>query len=180
MLHHSSIFKTVLTILIITGIAGYSLYTSRFLIQGPEITLEGINTANNSLVTNNKTVSLKGNVQHSSFISINGRPIFINEKGDFNEQLLLSSGVSIIDIYAKDKFGKEMRKKVDVVYQGQAPLLEYENSVLAASAQLASTTLSLQQDSKLDTEEVLLKTEVSASVSNTDTATSSEQVERSE
>lgn len=118
-------------------IVGYTIFNSRFLIQGPEIVLENVA---DSIVTEDKTLSLSGKILHSSFISINGRPIFIDEQGNFNEQLLLSSGVSIIDIYAKDKFGKEVRRKIDVLYQGQTEPVDFGKVALVGMAEANGTS----------------------------------------
>ena len=148
MSQETSTFKKSILAFIVLFVVGYGLFNSRFIIQGPEITLEQVDEEKNSIVSTEKTLFLKGKVLHSSFITINGRPIFIDETGQFNEKLLLSSGVSIIDIYAKDKFGKEVRKKIDVLYQGNTPSVDYGNVALAAtptatsSRQAASSTTS--------------------------------------
>jgi hypothetical protein len=97
----------------------YGLFNSRFIIKGPEIAIAGLDPSGEVIQTDQKDFSLQGTAVHSSYITINNRPIFVDESGNFNEKLLLSSGVSIIDIYARDKFGKEVRKKIDVVYAGE-------------------------------------------------------------
>lgn len=162
MSQETSTFKKSILAFIVLFVVGYGLFNSRFIIQGPEITLEQVDEEKNSIVSKEKTLFLKGKVVHSSFISINGRPIFIDEKGQFNEKLLLSSGVSIIDIYAKDKFGKEVRKKIDVLYQGETPLVDYGDVALAAT--VASTTDS-------DTEAVIVTAQATTtSTSSSETA----------
>ena len=158
---NSTLKKSLITLTVLF-VVGYGVFNSRFIIQGPEISIEQIDKDSNTIVTQDKTLFLKGKVLHSSFISINGRPIFIDEAGQFNEKLLLSSGVSIIDIYAKDKFGKEVRKKIDVLYQGETPLVDYGDVALAAT--VASTTDS-------DTEAVTITTQATTtSTSSSETA----------
>lgn len=132
-----TIKKTLLGILILL-VVGYGVFISRFLIQGPEITINNLDEETGAIISSEKTLFLEGNVSHSSFISINGRPIFIDESGYFNEKLLLSSSMSIINIYAKDKFGKEVQKKIDVLYKGDAEDMQYPKVALD-SAETAET-----------------------------------------
>lgn len=133
----TTIKKTLLSLLVLL-IVGYTGFNSRFLLQGPEIELEH---PEETVTTDDNTFYLRGKVLHSSFISVNGRPIFIDEAGNFSEKLLLSSGISIIDIYAKDKFGKETRKKIDVLYHGNAQPVDLAQASLAASGTASTTGL---------------------------------------
>jgi hypothetical protein len=170
MSQETSTFKKSILAFIVLFVVGYGLFNSRFIIQGPEITLEQVEEGTNSIISPEKTLFLKGKVFHSSFITINGRPIFIDETGQFNEKLLLSSGVSIIDIYAKDKFGKEVRKKIDVLYQGETPLVDYGDIALAAT--VASTT-----DSNTETVETATQAKVVSTTSQETVLMSTQQVE---
>ncbi len=172
MSHDNSTLKNSLIAITVLFVVGYGIFNSRFIIQGPEITLEALDEESNTIITEDKTLFLKGKVLHSSFISINGRPIFIDETGQFNEKLLLSNGVSIIDIYAKDKFGKEVRKKIDVLYQGNTPSVDYGTVALAATA-YASTIESENATSTDSTSLVLTKAQIE--VSDTETATTTDQ-----
>lgn len=132
--------KIVLSLLVLF-IIGYGLFTSRFIIQGPEIVISGLDASGKTIQTDIKDFSLQGNAAHSSYITVNNRPISIDETGNFNEKLLLSSGVSIIDIYAKDKFGKEVRKKIDVVYMGSDPVSTTSEEIALRVLETASTTV---------------------------------------
>lgn len=145
--------KTVLIASLALFVVGYAVFNSRFIVQGPEIILENVE---DSIVTKDKTLFLTGKILHSSFITINGRPIFIDEHGNFNEKLLLSSGVSIIDIYAKDKFGKEVRRKIDVLYQGQVPSIDL--------AQVASVAVAEASDYGTTTDETAVAMRKTAAV----------------
>ncbi len=157
--------KNTLVAIAVFSVLGYAAFNSRFIIQGPEITLVHFEEDQNSIISKDKTFFLEGTVEHSSFISVNGRPIFIDETGYFSEKLLLSNGVSIIDIYAKDKFGKEIRKKIDVLYQGESPLTDYASVAIAASA--SSTEI-------IHTEDIAMKTGKEVSTTTTSENESSE------
>jgi hypothetical protein len=158
-------------------LVGYGLFTSRFLLQGPEIVLANTNPdsqANTIIHADTRDFSLQGNVQHSSLITINNRPILVDEQGNFNEKLLLSNGVSIIDIYARDRFGKEARKKVDVVYaeNSPSPTIEYSKIALNAQKSSSSTTDTIKKSSS-DSASTSASTTNQTSSTDTGAATSS-------
>ncbi|MEY4440647.1 MAG: hypothetical protein RLY49_273 [Candidatus Parcubacteria bacterium] len=149
--------KLILSIAILFLIS-YGLFNSRFILRGPEIAIAGLEEDKEVIETTSKDFSLQGTATHSSYITINNRPILVDEFGNFNEKLLLSNGVSIIDIYARDKFGKEVRKKIDVVYTG-----EDTSSSTEQIEQIALRTLSASSTKE--------ETEVTES-ENTETASS--------
>ncbi len=138
-------------------LCGYALFNSRFILKGPEIAIAGLDEKNELIKTDTRNFSLQGTVLHSSFISINNRPILIDESGKFDEKLLLSNGISIIDIYAKDKFGKEVRKKIDVVYTGpENQTTDIDNIALRAlsgsSTDISEESENLEISSSTDSE----------------------------
>lgn len=145
---------------------GYGVFNSRFLIKGPEVAIAGLDPKEEVIETTERDFSLRGTAIHSSFITVNNRPILVDESGNFDEKLLLSNGISIIDIYARDKFGKEVRKKIDVVYTGESdsPTTQYDE--IALRAQIASST---QEESQTNTDTALL----SSTTQSSTTATSS-------
>lgn len=136
-------------------ILGYGVFNSRFLIKGPELSIEGLEDSSDIIHAQTRDFNLQGNATHSAYISLNNRPILIDENGNFNEKLLLSNGVSVIDIYAKDKFGKEVRKKIDVVYSGETPssALSYEKIALYTD-QASSSDEVTEEESEGETEDV--------------------------
>jgi hypothetical protein len=162
--------------LLVLFIIGYGLFNSRFIIQGPEIVISGLDASGKIIQADSKNFSLQGNAVHSSYITVNNRPISIDERGDFNEKLLLSNGVSIIDIYARDKFGKEVRKKIDVVYTGSTgsdPLSTSSPEQIALRV-LESSTSTESEDT--ETEENTLASDDTSSASLSISATTSEEV----
>jgi hypothetical protein len=95
-------------------IAVYALFQARFLILGPRITID--RPANGMLVTEN-VIIVEGRAQNIAYISMNGRPIFIDSKGNWSEKYVVSIGLNIITIKAKDRFGRETEKELRVVYK---------------------------------------------------------------
>jgi len=112
--------KLKLSLKILTGslflflILGYSLYQSRNLLMGPVIT---INEPKNGSTTEEQMIKIAGAAKNIKSISLDDRPIFIDEAGSFSEKLLLSNGYNIIKISAWDKFDKKTDKLIEVVYK---------------------------------------------------------------
>jgi len=106
------ILKTLIIAIFVCGIVGYGLFQSEKIITGPQITLTspiGTNIATDS-------VSVTGVAKNISAISLDDRPIFVDETGHFDEQLLLYPGYNIIKLKAEDKFGKTVEKDIELVY----------------------------------------------------------------
>jgi hypothetical protein len=172
MSHHTSHFHRILLSVAVLCLVGYAFFNSRFLLKGPEIVLADVDQSN-IVHTDSKDFSLQGTVKHSSYITLNNRPIMVDEEGNFNEKLLLSNGVSIIDLYARDKFGKETREKIDVVYAGESNATTTEDyATIALRAQeTSSSTQAVPED---ESSHELTATSTIDAPSATTTATSSE------
>jgi len=95
-------------------IIGYSLYQSRNLRSGPQLNI--VSPINGALSTTS-TTQIQGVAKNITSISLNDRPIFVDEDGNFSENLLLSYGYNIIGISAKDKFGRSVSKRLELVYK---------------------------------------------------------------
>ena len=109
-------FYKILFMLVACGLIVYGLFNTRFLINGPELVLAEINEEESIIKSDTNVFLLKGKVTHSVIISINDRPITIDEEGNFSERFLLSEEINIIQIRAQDKFGKETQRDLTVVY----------------------------------------------------------------
>jgi hypothetical protein len=150
---------------------GYVLFNSRFLLKGPEIAIAGLDPKSEAIQSPTKDFSLQGIALHSSYISVNDRPILIDEKGHFDEKLLLSNTVNVVDIYARDKFGKEVRKKIDVVYTGnETDTIDIDQIALAVQN---SSSTSVQTTEESDTPDTENNT---STLEEIETATSTESV----
>ena len=62
-------------------------------------------------------IKIAGAAKNIKSISLDDRPIFIDEAGSFSEKLLLSNGYNVIKISAWDKFNKKTDKLIEVVYK---------------------------------------------------------------
>jgi hypothetical protein len=66
-----------------------------------------------------------GTAQKATYISLNGREIFIDKDGNFNETIALIPGFSVVTIDAVDKFGKSKEKKFQLVYKEGSPSVAF-------------------------------------------------------
>jgi len=93
-------------------IALYALFQARFIILGPQISIsypaDGT-TATSSVIT------VTGTARNTTFISLDDRPIFLDEHGNFSEKLVLPEGQSTIMMRARDRFGRETQTSTRIV-----------------------------------------------------------------
>ena len=91
--------STIVTVILF----GYLIYQARFLILGPQVTLT---EAGHSPITT-QTVELKGTAANITHMTLNGRAIFTDQAGVFQETLVLNHGYNLITITARDRYGRE-------------------------------------------------------------------------
>jgi hypothetical protein len=104
-----AIISSVLLLLI-----GYTSYEIQRLFSGPQI---HISYPDNGSLISNSLITITGSTENIKDISFNDRKIFIDEKGNFNEKMLLSYGYNVIVIRANDKFGRETEKQLEIIHK---------------------------------------------------------------
>ncbi len=60
------------------------------------------------------TYKITGNIKNAKTIKINGKEINIDEKGDFEEEIIIKSPYTLIVIDAVDKYGKVKEQTLEV------------------------------------------------------------------
>jgi hypothetical protein len=145
---------TLKQILIRTGwaLAGvllviYIIHQGWAFLSGPRIVLDG---PGNGAVFHEQTIHVFGTATHTTFISLNGRPIFIDERGRFNEVFVLARGSNIITLYARDRFGNETTDVREIV--GMYPDTPLSDAVETKEEQ-DNTNAEEQEEVPEDTEE---------------------------
>ncbi len=101
----------IITVLIII-FAGYGFYEAKCFLTGPKIEL--VSPAKGTELEKSD-IEIKGKASNISLLYLNGRQIFTDTNGDFKENILLAKGNNIIEVSAKDKFGREINKLLEVV-----------------------------------------------------------------
>lgn len=71
----------------------------------------------NGSSVNSSFIEIEGKALNISYITLNDRQIFTNEEGIFKEKLLLSYGYNVITISAKDRFGRNTKEILEIIYQ---------------------------------------------------------------
>jgi len=103
------------TVSFLVLILAYALFNARQLINGPEII---IRSPENGRSFDTPFIEIFGEAKNTSFISMNGRTIYINENDEFREKLLLPPGTSIIRIDARDRFERSTEETLWYTYEG--------------------------------------------------------------
>jgi hypothetical protein len=110
---HSKIIQISSTTLVVIALLGYIGYQARNIVSGPQ--LEITSPLNGSSFTD-PLITVVGAAHNISAISLNDRPIFIDQHGNFSEKLLLAPGYTIMKVQAQDKFGRETQQLLELTY----------------------------------------------------------------
>ena len=106
---------TLVTLIIV----GYSYVTSYGLIQGPEISLNGPASSTSGYAYSTSTspsATISGIAKRVNSLTLNGKPIVIDQQGNFSQNILLFKGYNTERIEGLDKFGHTANIKIDLVY----------------------------------------------------------------
>ena len=109
-----ALLRKIPFILIILTIFGYSYFRAEDYLNGPQVT---IFTPQNGRTVDTPLLAITGQTKNIADITLNDRKIFTDKEGFFTEEILLHSGYNIINVEASDKFNKNIKKRIEVVYQ---------------------------------------------------------------
>ena len=104
--------KILLFSAMILLVVGYAYLKTKDYIAGPQIT---ITSPLNGTTVSSPLIEIVGTAKNISFISLNDRPIFIDESGNFKEKLLLYSGYNIMSVKAEDRYKRKVEKSLEVI-----------------------------------------------------------------
>lgn len=108
--------RTYVTVILAVCLFVYSVYQARNLITGPELS---INFPAEGFHTSEALVAVEGKARNVSFISLNGKQIFVDDRGIFKEKLVAAPGYNIITVVSRDRFGR--MKEETVHYYRERP-----------------------------------------------------------
>mgnify|MGYP001576062873 CR=1 FL=1 len=89
----------------------YGLYEAQGLLVGPTIAV-----SSETITSPEAYVKIEGQAQRIASLSMNGKEISVTEIGEFSEPYLLARGSNRITLEARDKYGRETRKVIEIVY----------------------------------------------------------------
>lgn len=80
--------------------AGYVVFQARVYLRGPLVRIESAERRGQLLV-------LSGTAKRIAFLLLNGKQIYTDERGRWQERVLLNWGYTIVTAAARDRFGRE-------------------------------------------------------------------------
>lgn len=101
-------------VLLLAIFGSYGLYKAKAYLEGPEI---AIVSPLNGEVIGEQLLKISGKAVNVASLFVNGRQIFADKEGNFSDSLLLAPGYNIMEIKGSDKFGRETKEKLEVVYK---------------------------------------------------------------
>jgi len=104
------LFYTIIASLVVY----YAYYQSRDLLAGPYIAFE---EPLNGSVVDESIVTVTGKVERIAFLNLNGRQIFVDENGKFEEKLALLPGHNIMRLRATDRFVRVTTEELYLTYR---------------------------------------------------------------
>ncbi len=90
----------------------YALFEARFLIVGPYIK---ISSHQDGAQVDQELVNLSGRAMNAAWFTLNDRQIFTDKKGYFYEELILGEGPNVLTFKARDRFGRERVKRLEII-----------------------------------------------------------------
>ena len=85
----------------------YAFFRSKDLIFGVKI--KNVNIVDGAKITES-VLNVTGNARNAVNLTLDGREISVDQDGNFSETIALLPGYNVVDIRAKDKFGKSDEK----------------------------------------------------------------------
>jgi len=80
-------------------------------------TILTLNYPSNGITLTKSEIDVRGTIKNAAYATLDGRQIFIDENGKFNEKLLLSPGYNVLEIKLKDRFERVKTKKLELIYK---------------------------------------------------------------
>ncbi len=107
-----NILKGIAIIALLAGVFWYMLFQARNLLLGPEVVI----VSPEETVQRERTITLAGTTKNIVSLTLNGRSIFTDEKGSFENMLVLEDGYTIMTLRAEDKYGRMVTLSKSFVY----------------------------------------------------------------
>lgn len=106
--------KAIIISLFLVVLFGYGFFELWNYLFGPKII---ITSPANGISVSESLISIEGKVKNTKIITLNDRPIVIDEEGNFQEKVLLSYGYNVLFLKAEDRFNKKTEQKLQIVYK---------------------------------------------------------------
>ncbi len=107
-----SVCVWLLTGLLLLALLAYIAYQARFLLVGPQISIEPAPAT----ALEERTITIRGAANNISRITLNGRQIYTDPEGTFAELVVLHEGYNLLTIAAVDRYGRTSEVEQTYVY----------------------------------------------------------------
>ncbi len=97
------ILKSLPVIIIVITVAGFLFIQIRSFLGAPYLKL---NNPSLDLSTQDASIRVEGEGRHNSYITLNGKEIYLGKDGKFSEEIYLNPGVNEIKVEAESRLGK--------------------------------------------------------------------------
>ena len=105
------LFRVGTVVLVALVITAYAVWRSLNYARGPEIVVFSPSHGASVVST---TTKITGQALRVKEISLNGKPISVDEQGNFAETIILFPGVNFVTITARDQFGRDTFKEIQI------------------------------------------------------------------
>lgn len=95
-------------------LVAYVVFQARFIIEGPLLTFS---TPTHN-IQNERITTISGKSENIVSLTLNGREIYTDKSGYFNEAIVLENGYTIVTLTARDRYGRERSYEQSFVYTG--------------------------------------------------------------
>jgi len=97
------ILKSLPAIIIVITVAGFLFIQAKSFLGAPYLKL---NNPALDLSTQDASIMVEGEGRHNSYITLNGKEIYLGKDGKFSEEIYLNPGVNEIKVEAESRLGK--------------------------------------------------------------------------
>ena len=109
--------KLIFAVVFACLIVGYGVFRFQAYLSGPTINI--VSPIDGETATSS-VILLQGSVKDAISLEVDGNALSPNQDGSFEETLLLPSGLSILTIEAKDRFGARTEKIIHLYVNEEA------------------------------------------------------------
>ncbi|HET8574685.1 MAG TPA: hypothetical protein VFM02_00745 [Candidatus Paceibacterota bacterium] len=109
-----TIGKAFLFLLVAGVVVTYSVFRFFDYTKGPTI---AITSPLDGSTVRSGFVNVVGSADRISYITLNGKQIYTDNAGNFNQELALHDGYNALEVQVKDRFGRINTKTIKLVYQ---------------------------------------------------------------
>lgn len=101
------------------ALALYGLFEARFLIEGPVIVLEAPRSGS---AVAGPLIHITGEARNIAFLTIDGAQAYTDQSGRFDKIIAPPPGYTVVEVAAKDRFGRTAVKTARLTVVNYCPL----------------------------------------------------------